>query len=450
ERSTPSQGAKVFKVDRSILEKLEYLHKVSGDLDELDIMAWNGRWPPLVTSIPEPRLPHKKSVSYEAAIELCGPRSVTRSPCHFLLPYRIAEQESKARQHLLQLIALAQALNRILVLPNVGKSRMGAFLGWEFEAYYDVSSLNELGVAFAKMDYFKAWIDSRRNTSSAALMVITEKSAATFDAIIGDQRPSYQDYYIRSTDNMPDIGRIKARFPNVNFVGHGAISLDVVYPRKDPALEMPFRFVRAVQNAVKLPVINETGTQMPPDPDILAIDWNLRHAIFPSSLSALRYSPRFAELSREISPSEPYLAVHWRTETVPHENLPHCAHALINKIRDILRDSAVAKGIGTVWLASDLSFEPLRKPVSKSGTLKMLTEFHQEAVRTVQASFQTDGELAQWKLRSLEQSLNVSHSRNIYDAPWLNDAGVRGILDKIIAAEATVFISGTKGCSHVR
>ena len=65
------------------------------------------------------RLPTHSTLERDPVLdnELCN-----TSPCRLLLPAFLGEQESKARRHLLLLSHLAQALNRILVLPKVGKS----------------------------------------------------------------------------------------------------------------------------------------------------------------------------------------------------------------------------------------------------------------------------------------------------------------------------------------
>jgi hypothetical protein len=63
----------------------------------------------MVTCIPEIPL----------APDICG---TLDTPCGFLLPLRIGEQESI---HLMEILQLAQRLDRILVLPNVGKSHIG-------------------------------------------------------------------------------------------------------------------------------------------------------------------------------------------------------------------------------------------------------------------------------------------------------------------------------------
>ncbi|KAF8181485.1 hypothetical protein BJ912DRAFT_906817, partial [Pholiota molesta] len=105
--------------------------------------ADHASWPPKVTRIPErpARPPPGSTPAAGATADALCPSATHPRPCRFLLPLRIAEQESKARIHLAQLALLARALNRTLVLPNVGRSKVGACFRWDLGAYYDVRSL---------------------------------------------------------------------------------------------------------------------------------------------------------------------------------------------------------------------------------------------------------------------------------------------------------------------
>ncbi|EEB91550.1 hypothetical protein MPER_10071 [Moniliophthora perniciosa FA553] len=115
-------------IDRSILDRL--------DPPKSNSRKAKASWPPIITRIPEPL-----SFSTRA-----------NSRARYLIPIKIAEQESKARIHLSQLYILAQALNRTLVLPNVGKSRLGICSKWDFGIYYDLDSAEGFGVKIGEVD----------------------------------------------------------------------------------------------------------------------------------------------------------------------------------------------------------------------------------------------------------------------------------------------------------
>ncbi|KAF8635063.1 hypothetical protein AX15_000555 [Amanita polypyramis BW_CC] len=442
----------IFPVDRSVLDKLEYLHRASGDLHELDVLSWNGHWPPLVTRLPEPKSSSKKVASYADIMEFCNLQSMSQNSCRFLLPYRIAEQESKARLHFSQLIFLAQALNRTLVLPNVGKGRMGLCFGWDFEVYYDLSSLEDQGIHFARLGVLKGWTDlrtSRRISTSGQLLLLGEKQP---EMVFSRSSTDFEVQVINDVANI-DTGCFGSRFQNLDMTRHRAVSLNVIYSRKTRAMNMAQRLVEVMQNIIKGSqlITPDTITAKPTQksPDILVLSWDLRHPVFPSLGFDLRYSPQLVDLARDLSPSGPYLAIHWRVETILPDILPQCAYALVDTLTSVLHEPSLAGDIKSVWLASDMPFAPLLNAVSKSGTLKELTSFHKEAAEIVHSAFQAGGELVNWSLQTLEQSLGPHYSNGYY-AEWLGDFGTQGILDKIIAAQATLFIGGTKKCSRVR
>ena len=444
----------IITIDRSILERLEYLHRASGDLDELDVLTWNGRWPPLVTQLPEPKLSSKTTPSYADVVDLCGPKSTPQSACRFLLPYRIAEQESKARLHLSQLAYLAQALNRTLVLPNVGKSRMGICFGWDFSMYYDLSGLIENGIRFARLETLKAWTDlraSRRISTTGQLLILAEKTGP-----ITELDPRFPvDFEVQSI-KMDDIdtGCFRSRFQNLNMTDYGAVSLSVINPRKTLTAESGQKLVNAVENVTKAPklIVTNIDKAVPvlDGPDILVLNWDLRHSIFSIIPFDLRYSPQLIDLASELSPPGPYLAVHWRVETILPENLPQCAYALIDTLINILHDPSLAGDIKFIWIASDMPFTPLPNTVARSGTLKELTALHQEAAEIMRAAFETGGVLSNWRLQTLEKVIETRFPSDRHHEEWLDDIGVRGILDKIIASQASLFVSGTTRCSRIR
>ena len=447
----PRKPSQVVTIDRSILERLEYLHRASGDLEELDVATWNGRWPPLVTQLPEPKLSSKTIPSYSDIVNLCGPQSASHNACRFLLPYRIAEQESKARLHFSQLVYLAQALNRTLVLPNVGKSRMGICFGWNFDLYYDLSGLKDNGIQFAKSDTLKAWTDlraSRRTFTSGQLLIIAEKT----DTIIESDQRSLGDLEVQ-TINIGDIdtGCFRSRFQNLNMTECSAVSLNT---KKTLIIDMGQKLVKAIENVIKAPSLIVSVTDGPAPglegPDILVLNWDLRHPIFPLIPFDLRYSPHLIDLASDLSPHGPYLAVHWRVETILPENLPQCAYALIDTLVNILHDLSLAGDIKFIWIASDMPFTSLPNTVAKSGTLKELTPSHKEAVEIMRTAFESGGALTNWNLETLEKVIEARFPNDSHHEEWLDDIGVRGILDKIIAAQATLFIGGTKRCSRIR
>ncbi|EPQ52510.1 hypothetical protein GLOTRDRAFT_46705 [Gloeophyllum trabeum ATCC 11539] len=161
-------------------------------------------------------------------------------------------------------------------------------------------------------------------------------------------------------------------------------------------------------------------------------------------------------------PIHPYLAIHWRLESVPLASLPQCAVTLVDKLAEILSTSSNGTAssrneIKTVWLATDYPY-----PVSssggfqesrrRSGTLKSIAPEHVEAISVLKDAFRRGGKLHGWYLTDISarlQSLNPEQRDNeLGYTKLLEDEGVVGILDKIIATDADIFISGAKGCGR--
>lgn len=72
--------------------------------------------------------------------------------------------ESKAQMHFRQLAFTAGLVNRTIVLPNVGNSRLGACHGHEFGFYYSHEWLdnNREHFQYITLQHFKAWLEERK------------------------------------------------------------------------------------------------------------------------------------------------------------------------------------------------------------------------------------------------------------------------------------------------
>ncbi|KAG1759174.1 hypothetical protein EDD22DRAFT_907225 [Suillus occidentalis] len=181
--------------------------------------------------------------------------------------------------------------------------------------------------------------------------------------------------------------------------------------------------------------------------DVLAVEWDLRHSIFPESNIDLQYSHALVELAERLaSLARPYIAVHWRLEHVPVENLAWCAASLVSTLRS---------GLGLVWFATDyhtLSEQPsvVKTKSAKSGTFRAVTPEHEEAMNILQDAFQMGGDLegyAMTELPSQIKKLRMFEGNVQLEEDVLKDSGVSGILDKLVSMQSQVFVSGSRACS---
>ncbi|KAH6913618.1 hypothetical protein BKA70DRAFT_1097153, partial [Coprinopsis sp. MPI-PUGE-AT-0042] len=550
-------------IDRSILLKLDRLERHLGSFDTMsynvsrqgfDRVAGSRRRPPMITTIPEGHARRRSSGTPSTTLALgtkettqassfnhsliCSPSSPTNKPCKFLFPLRIAEQESKARLHFAQILHLGRELDRIVVLPNVAKSRMGACFKWPFGVYYDVggnedadgaqedgaeggSEEVETGGTETKlrvitMDGFRLWAEqeaSKRGTPLKAQLV--SFSTALPPSLIDEVEeleqqppplpsspspggePSLQvdttlpvvssplrfyryDTDLASQSEFP--GCFPARFEWLKLADESLyVTVDSRSAESPASLEdLGTKVVDALRvGAGRRTTENEAedwgrlgeddqallvhdeaaGTGMVHgDPDVLVLNWELRHPLFSpgEQVPTLSYSPSLHHLAQSIVPSTPYLAIHWRMETVPPDVLEECAHALVDVLSTILADREhLAKDVDVVWFASDYPYPPL----PKSGTFRNFDAQHDAAISILQDAFKPGGELQAWKLMGASEAIlnlgqrteQLQQAKGDLDPlELLRDPGVLGIVDKMIVSEAMLFVSGSKKCSRHR
>jgi hypothetical protein len=147
--------------------------------EELEIMLPAGR-----LSMPKLAEDRPRMTAAEVDAKYCP-----NSTCKFLLPIKMFEQESKAQQHLYAAGLLAHAQDRILVLPHVRGSRMGACYGNPFSFYYEVNALEQLGFRTILQDGpfevllhesltysadLFAWINARDRTPTGQILDLSQ------------------------------------------------------------------------------------------------------------------------------------------------------------------------------------------------------------------------------------------------------------------------------------
>ncbi|KAI0081017.1 hypothetical protein K474DRAFT_1657201 [Panus rudis PR-1116 ss-1] len=457
----------------------------------------NNRWPPLVTAIPETRLEPDSvfagltSSSIDA--QFCG----GVSPCRILLPLWIGEQESRSRMHLLQVLELATALNRTLVLPNVGRSRIGACGRWEFEVYYDIASFvgprkDEDRGRVRKvmlMDDFKTWLEMRPTGPAGQVLFVDEmlmpggtvKSMPILSGETATLDISYDDQPIELEDNRLRKTRcIGTRFRQVRLAETTPMTIHLPLPEEQ-------RFTTPGEIIAET-LRQQEATALGPTPEVLVLHWDMRHFPYNNLLENIQldYSSHLHTLARRLLPSNrKYIAVHWRMETVSPALLPDCAEALVDTLFTLLSDPTLAAGINTVWFASDFPWPvsssaaedgdaldtdtngdqqglmQIETSARRSNTFRSVSKGHIEAIGILKSAFRKGGPLDGWRLTGISEELDRVR-RNMEgegkmlvlqeeddEGVLLEDAGILGILDKLAAMNATLFVSGARRCGRV-
>ncbi|KAF7337010.1 hypothetical protein MVEN_02137600 [Mycena venus] len=460
--SDPPSKRLVPFVDRSILQRLADM-EISPDPDERPYFASSPHRPPMVTRIPEAKKPHAPP----PFPDLCGSRLKS---CRFLLPFRIGEQESKARIHFMEMLQLANRLDRILVLPNVGKSRIGACFKSDFEMYYDVERLaDDLaltgGAAIMKLDLFRRWVNAE--APSAQLGFLSAKQASEPQLDVETTTFSNEDasILVGSHDSNINLPGCVARFHGLRLDTHAPLHI-YLKPRARPSDRL---LHRRRADATRHQAAATSPSSASPDPAVLVLSWDLRAPIFPATTTSFRptlhYAQRLYALAAALAPPAPYAAVHWRMESVSPTRLPGCAHALIDTLTRLplpLPDT----GVRTFWFASDYPHAVHRTAPqgvdygatpggkAKSGTFRDVGPLHAEAVGIFGDAFAEGGELEGWEVAELTDARVAAATRAMGEGEWdretemLEDAGVRAIVDKIIGMRAALFVSGAPGCAR--
>lgn len=460
------------RVNRAILQKLENMERFLEN-DDLELFAhhsWlvspqqSGRWPPTVSYMPEPK--STRATPDVGQVNICETEAHPR-PCRFLLPLRISEQESKARIHIMQLLQLARALNRTLVLPNVGKSRIGACYRWNFETYYDAASLKGKGYDLVTLEAFRGWAE-RGHAHSQLFSIVPKAPTHLRYHNASTYRNQHIEAQIYVSQDMVLPGCLHTKFRNLRLqkwpvyisllskmngnisesssIGDSIIDALRHYEVAPDASTEPYKNFE----------LHTSDSLVPRETSVVSIDWDLRYPIFPTvpSSPTLRYSPQLITLAEQLAPIGPYLVIHWRMETMDPDFLPDCAHALIDTLSNIFAEqTAGAQEIQTVWLASDyprsISRSVQTATIAKSGTFRNFGKKHEEAIELLINAFQDDRELGSWRLTELQESVSLTPKGDDIDV-LLQDNGALGILDKLISMKATIFVSGGKRCSRTR
>jgi hypothetical protein len=184
-------------------------------------------------------------------------------------------------------------------------------------------------------------------------------------------------------------------------------------------------------------------------PDVLIVSWNIPIPILqPHPTTTLLYSPQLRALAaRLVRRLGSYIAVTWDVETSKSDVVPGCVEALRSTLHYVLH-SHEKMGIKNIWLAGNLSpsdllysHEPLCPSTFRNGSFftpdVKLTGVHQELESMVREGEEVDD--------VANNGDEVVRKREV-----LKDAGVLGILDRLVSMRSTVLVIASKGCGKTR
>ena len=357
----------------------------------------------------------------------------------FLLVGWMGEQETKAQQHLYQLGLLALALNRTLVLPTVKRSRFGTCFNHPFSLYYAEDTLANFGFPYISSHDFWAWADRQRSAPSAQVVSLVRGAP---DPSVEAGHPL--EHMCLSERNL-DFGD----FEKVAFFNEGKSAS----ARADFGIDL-------VQRLLEQEPLPDSLDPHRKTPSVLVADVHLRYPFLtpslvanlspfafarPSPYSYFSYAPHWNALGERIASSlSPFVAVHWRTETLPVETLAPCGDALVGALEALAREHPE---LGTVYLATDYPLEvarstdgaALERATAHSGTMtKTLTPAHHAAMRRFLAKVDASSLKVTTFLDEMKGVALPDELQKMVGSGGLQDldGAIVGIVDKIVLMQA--------------
>ncbi|BGP16308.1 hypothetical protein JCM10213v2_004310 [Rhodosporidiobolus nylandii] len=365
----------------------------------------------------------------------------------FLLVGWMGEQETKAQAHLYNLGLLALALNRTLVLPNVRRSRFGTCYQKPFSLYYAEDSLSTFGLPYISSADFWAWTERQRSAPSAQVI--------TFHRGDPNPRPQVMSLSHMCLDARP-----------LDFSQHEPLSF--FSPATDWKSQETRDRVGTQVVTTLLPsadeVVNKADAAS--SPAVLVAQMNLRYPFLtpdlaqslspftfpkPAPYSYFPYSSHWTSLGHSIAANlSPFVAVHWRTETLAVDRLAPCGDALVSQLREIRR---AHREIKTLYLATDYPLEVLRdggaasQVTAHSGTMtKTLTPARHEAMKHFLEALEGEGGAGMRLTTALDEAKNVEWPEELRGVAAAGlealDGAIVGIVDKVVLMEAELFYAG--------
>jgi hypothetical protein len=315
--------------------------------------------------------------------------------------------------HFRSFVNLAKALNRTMVLTNVGNSRINSCQNFTFDFYYNSNSLQEMfpEVKFISQRDFQNWARERR------------------------RKPNTEHAYVLPGGTKPSMELVKP-YPDMlkekHCLNRFEFQLDEQTVFKQFTTGPNFSRALKTHKAFSDFLVNNLKT----DAEILLASHFIFHPLFPKVTPPIPYSDHYYEEAAKITNRiKPYVAIHWRMERAKLEKLAECAETLVEKITKLKESNEIEN----VYLATDY---PIAGGKTQSQTFKLLTEDHHQAMRILNSTF----EIHSWVSSNIFEDLRNDET---VEKEFLG-AGMPGIVDKLVCMDADYFLATPEGCGRAR
>jgi hypothetical protein len=350
-----------------------------------------------------------------------------------LFVYFIREQETKANLHFRSFTQLAEKLNRIMILTNVGSSRIGTCNKFPFDFYYNTNLLQKEfpNVLFKSENDFIFWLKERdkikmmiNNNDNKIIppLSILHSNIKSYNRI---NNKTFYDNAETKLDTHECISKFESLMnlenPNNSRVNYTKMIIN------ETDLKTEKSRVKFSELLTKVLTIEE---------EILLVNGHVIYPLFPKIMPIIPYSDYILNEVQKIKDklSSSYIGIHWRLETSKPGLLPKCVQGLIKTLNKVMKE----EGIENIYLATDY---PLLSSKSQSSTFNNINNYHHDAIRTLNENFKINTWVSLGGLEQLRKDEKYKKE--------LNGSGIQGILDKLVCVNSNYFISGPKGCSRV-
>ncbi|RIA95656.1 hypothetical protein C1645_816351 [Glomus cerebriforme] len=384
-----------------------------------------------INVIPPPVLSSNTTITTNNPLEVLNINYCGQPTCKFLFVYMFGEQETKANLHFRSFSQLAEKLNRVMILTNVGSSKIDICNKLPFDFYYNTNLLQKEfpNVTYKSEDDFIFWLKERDQIKKimnkgdevipplSVLHSNLRRYDITSNAVYRDVKPITSLNSCLSkfepSMNLTDSSNSRVRYTIMD------ITKDDLRTEKSRD-----RFSKLLIDVLTI------------DEEILLVNSYVLDPLFPVIMPPLPYNDYILNEAQKIKDklSSSYIGIHWRLEQSRAELLPECAQGLIETLNQVMKE----KGIKNIYLATDY---PLLSSHSQSDTFGDITNYHHDAMRMLNETFKINTWVS---LEGLEQLRKDGK----YDAEFLG-AGIQGILDKLVCINSNYFISGPVGCSRI-
>ncbi|CAI2187902.1 20075_t:CDS:2 [Funneliformis geosporum] len=332
--------------------------------------------------------------------------------CKFLFVYNHPDDETLANEHMRSFTQLAKALNRTMVLTNVGHSKISSCRNFPFNFYYSIESLLHVfpHVSFISQKNFKQWTRLRHEKPTTQHIFVAGGGVNSTINIVNPkslesiQKTNCLDQFEMKFDEDTIFKKIRT--------GKGFWKLD----------ETRSKFSKFLVDH-----LNEI------DEEIILLNHDIRKPFFPGSLPKIDYSQLILqEADRIVNDLQPFIAIYWRSENQipPSSKLPECAQSLVETLKRI----KTSLGIENVYFTTDY-------PISSRANNLSLNEDYHKTIEILNSTIK----LNTWKTMNPFKNL-LENNIVLKNTKEFNGRGIHRILEKLIIINSDYFLSSPPGC----